>query len=80
LNGSVATYDEHHGALVGMTADELMVFEPGHDRPAELLAIDLGSGALRTVADEVYEAELRETPGGPSLLIETPAGWQEVLP
>lgn len=78
-DGSIATYEAEHGMLVGMTASHLVAFAAEHVRPAELLAIELTSGAARVLADEVLTAELTDDPAG-TVLIETPAGRQEVQP
>lgn len=75
---SIATYDAHHGMLVGMTARHLIAFAPENVRPAELLAIDLGSGKARVLAKEAFAAEIADPAG--TVLIETPAGRQEVKP
>jgi hypothetical protein len=77
--GTVTTYDAPQGALVGMTANELITFAPDHGRPAGLLAIDRLTGIVRIVADEVFDAQLTDASPA-TLLIETSAGRLEVLP
>jgi hypothetical protein len=73
------TYDAPHGELVGVSERALIAFAAEHHRPTELLAVDLASGAVVTIADQVLAAEMAGT-GSSTVRIETPAGWQEVMP
>jgi hypothetical protein len=79
-SGSVAVYDTPHGGLVGVTADDLIAFASGHERPAALLAIPRSGGEPRVIVADAYAAELVGTPDAPLLRVETPAGWEDVAP
>lgn len=76
--GEVATHATPHGMLVAVSSTELIAFAAEHDRPTQLLAVNLATGEVRTIAEEVFEAELVEGVDTTRLMIETPAGWQEV--
>jgi hypothetical protein len=79
-SGDVSEYRTAHGALVGLTAQALIAFAAGHERPAALLSIDRATGAGDAIAADVYDAELANVDGDPVLRYETAAGWQEVAP
>lgn len=78
--GAVEDVSTIHGALVGVTDDQVYAFEAGHDRPATLLAYQRGGGEMSVVATDVHAAELIGPPEAPVLSYETSAGWQEVQP
>jgi hypothetical protein len=79
-SGSIVTYDAEHGAFVGLTESDLICFAAEHGRPTELLAIKLATGEARIVHEEAYEARVEEGADQARLMVETPAGWQEVQP
>ncbi|CAN5717903.1 hypothetical protein BH23CHL7_BH23CHL7_08390 [soil metagenome] len=79
-SGSIASYDAEHGAFVGLTESDLICFAAEHDRPAELLAIELATGEARVVQAQAYEAHFEEGADKTRLMVETPTGWQEVQP
>jgi hypothetical protein len=80
-DGRVRTYaGDGHGPLIGLTGRTIYVLADSHARPAALLTIDRPSGTLSVVRDEVYDARIEQLDGAPRLLIETPAGTEEVQP
>ncbi|HWH24508.1 MAG TPA: hypothetical protein VNW68_06405, partial [Candidatus Limnocylindria bacterium] len=79
--GELALYaGDGHGALVGLDAARLYVFDDCHTRPCALLAIERDGGATSVVADEAFHAEMASQAGLTRLLIETAAGVEEVTP
>ncbi|HSH21643.1 MAG TPA: hypothetical protein VK992_03370 [Candidatus Caenarcaniphilales bacterium] len=79
--GVLSSYEgSGHGALVGVTADRLYVFDRCHWSPCRVLAIDLDSGVASEIAEEAFSASLVTEAGRQVLRIDTAAGRQEVTP
>jgi hypothetical protein len=77
-SGEVSSNDAGHGPLIGFTRQALFVLADLGGLPSALLAIDRHTGAVSTLADEAFGAVLEAQDGGSRLLIDTPAGAQEV--
>lgn len=80
-SGAISTYDEGHGALVGVTGSKLITFGLCPGLPCSVIATDRTTGEATVVADEAWSASLESRADGSALLsIETAAGPIEVLP
>jgi len=79
-SGTITEHRQGHGALVVVTATELIAFAAGHVRPAQLIAISIADSGVRVLAEQAFSAEISGDGNAPLIRVELLDGWQEVAP